>query len=306
MIQNYGLLSESLSYRQFDSPLFEALAIDEWIKKVDPKELETAIRFFADSSDPAKKDGGITTVAGKKVKVEFQQNPSEAGTYKAVFTFVDNPNMASDFADILNAAMSGLGTDEDGLYASAAAYRKYCQDTGKDEYSEMYKVQEAFQAKYKKDLASQLSDELVPDTFTLEEFNLFVKGLFLIGKRADVGEQRASRIVDYTKPDFAVRMLNVDQNHNNSIEFILGCPLKNLRAINDALKAKTQKGLMDTVKESEFGSDVKDIVKYYLMGAGLIKTDAKFQYATKIASEGKPQRPSTSYQNADQRSTGGF
>lgn len=288
MFHNYGLRIEQAKYAQNNYAIFEQTAIDDFIKRVDPKEIEKAIRSFADSSQPERKDGGVVMLAGKKVKISFVADPKEAGAYIAQFNYVDNPKAPEDLAELVKIAIRGAGTDEDQVYAVAAAYRQYCQDIGKNEVTEMQRVFAAYKKTYGVSMDKDIQDDF-GDTFNHDEFqNFMMRGLFLMGNPSDVGEQKAKRIANFSQPDFAVRMLMVDKDHTNSIEFLLSCPLKYLRVINDALKQQNGgKGIVETLSDSKFSSDVKDMVKTYLMGAGLVKKSNEFNHAVKISAEGR-------------------
>lgn len=285
MFSNYALQYEQSKYAVNNYAIFEQTKVEDFISHLDPKEVERVIRSFADSRD--RKAGGIAMIGGKKIKVSFAADPSEAGAYIANFSYVDNPKASEDLAELIKIAIRGASTDEDQVYAVASAYRQYCQDLGKNEVAEMQKIAQSYKKTYGVDLSKDLWDDF-DDTFSQEEFqNFMMKGLFLQGAPGEVGEAHAKRIVDYTKPDFAARMLVADKDYPNAIEFILSCPLKYLRPINDALKAiNGGQGLFDLVKNSKYSGDVKDLTHSYMMGAGLVKRSSEFEHAARVAVEG--------------------
>jgi hypothetical protein len=285
--QDYALNIERIKYAANSYPIFEQSSIEDFIKTVPEDQLRKAISSFADSSQDGRNKGGVIMVGGKKVKISFESNPQEAGSYIAKFTYVDNPNATVDLSDLIKTAISGAGTDEDQVYGVASAYRQFCQDLGKDEIAEMKKLADDYKKKYSVALYDDLWKNF-SDTFERDEFdNYLMRGLFLYGDAGDVGAAKAKRIANYDTPDNAVRMLGVDKDHANSIEFLLSCPLKALRSIDGGLKMATQEDLVTYVKSTDFSSDIKSLVMSYFMGAGLAKRDTKFDHAAKVASEGR-------------------
>lgn len=294
MFQDYALLTERLKYAGNNYAIYEQIAIDDFISRVKDAELEKAIRYFADNPDPAKRKGGIITVQGKKVRISFVSDPQHHGDYIAKFAYVDNPNAAADITELIYIAIRGLGTDEDAVYAVASAYRQYCQDLGKDEVAEMAKLGTEYQKRYGKTLYDALWDDF-DDTFERDEFdNFMMRGLYLQGKPEDVGANYAKRIVDYTKPAFAARMLSVDAGHSNAIKFLLSCPLKYLQPIDATFKQLNGNSILEHLKEAGVSADVRDLINSYFMGAGLAKRDDKFTYTAKVISEG-PEKVESSY-----------
>jgi hypothetical protein len=122
-----------------------------------------------------------------------------------------------------------------------------------------------------------------------------MRGLYLQGKREDVGENYAKRIADYTKPEVAANTVYVDAGHSNAIRFLLGCPIKYLPAIDQTFKKISGgKSILEHMKEAGVDADTRDVVNAYFMGANLAKPDDKFKYAAKVAVEG-PEKVEPSY-----------
>lgn len=302
MFQNYALYTEQLRYSGNNYAIFEEIAIDDFMSRVDPTELEKAIKYFANNPDAEKRKGGVTSVQGKKVRISFVADPQHPGDYIAKFAYVDNPNAVSDIAELIYIGVRGMGTDEDAVYAVASAYRAYCQDTGKDEVTEMAKVATEYKKKYGESLYDALWDDF-NDSFDRDQFdNFLMRGLYVQGPATDVGANYAKRIVDYTKPAMAASMLSTDLGHSNAIRFLLGCPLKYLPPIDATFKQMNDnRSILDMMKETKVPSNVRDLINSYFMGAGLSKKDDKFTYATRVISEG-PKKIDTSY---DFQSSGG-
>jgi len=242
-----------------------------------------AIKRLANLPTPEEEKVAFYKISGRNIKLEFKpMQGKEPNAKQAMFTFVENQNRAEDIARHMYEATAGIGTNEEKIFAIPAVVRQFCEETGKNPYTELKNIIETYRKQYNREMFRDIIDDM-DEASTVDGRNILYAA-FLVNDRNSLDPSTTG--TNYVNS--FLKKYNIDPTNTNGIAdmlesdftliqnqiFVLHCTKSIILRINAILKSRGEdfyKSITSGVK-----GDLKLAYDYKFQAAGLLKKDRTY------------------------------